>query len=220
MVEVPMWRILVSGGVLVIAAVGCHHAVEINAKQPIPVGSRWTATLATPDALRGAVQIHGSAWMAPPAVGDTGRALIEIQIANAAPGGVHPGAYTKVPAATIAGSTGRVRPIRRSRSAVMAPPPAKPNRRFPCRNRVNTSSRCWPRKTTPGQSLRAATWPRPVVDATTLRLAKTRPSAPEFFRVHALVAPRYPTPDHPLDRALQSLTPPDTRPVPGAVSRV
>ncbi len=90
MVEVPMWRILVSGGVLVIAAVGCHHAVEINAKQPIPVGSRWTATLATPDALRGAVQIHGSAWMGPPAVGDTARALIAIQIANAAPGGVHP----------------------------------------------------------------------------------------------------------------------------------
>lgn len=85
-----MWRVLVSGGVLVTAVGGCHHSVEINTKQPIPVGSRWTATLASPNALRGALQIHGSAWMAPPAVGDTGRALIEIQISNAAPGGVHP----------------------------------------------------------------------------------------------------------------------------------
>jgi hypothetical protein len=85
-----MWRNSVCGAALVVMVTGCHHSVEINPAPSIPVSARWTATLASPKELRGAIEIHGSAWMAPPAVGDSGRALISIAIANAAPGGVHP----------------------------------------------------------------------------------------------------------------------------------
>ena len=85
-----MWRVLFSSAALAVMATGCHHSVEINPAPSVPVSARWTATLASPKDLHGAVEIHGSAWMAPPAVGDSGRALISIQIANAAPGGVHP----------------------------------------------------------------------------------------------------------------------------------
>jgi hypothetical protein len=74
----------------VVVVGGCHRSIEVNPSPAIPVSSRWTGTLASPEALRGAVEIHGSAWMAPPAMSDSTRTLISIQISNAAPGGVHP----------------------------------------------------------------------------------------------------------------------------------
>ena len=61
------------------------HAVEIQ-NSGVPIGSRWNATLATPTQLAGAVQVQGTAWMAPN--GDHTRAYVSIS--NAAPGGVHP----------------------------------------------------------------------------------------------------------------------------------
>jgi hypothetical protein len=85
-----MLRWWCSGLALVVVATGCHHGVLINPSPAIPMASRWTGTLASPQSLQGAVQIHGSAWMAPPSVSDSTRTLISMQIANAAPGGVHP----------------------------------------------------------------------------------------------------------------------------------
>lgn len=85
-----MWRSVCSGLVLVIVATGCHHSVEINPSPAIPMSSRWTATIASPADLRGAVEIHGAGWMAPPSLSDSSRTLVEIHIANASPGGVHP----------------------------------------------------------------------------------------------------------------------------------
>jgi len=64
--------------------------VQINPSPKIPTASRWTATLASPQNLAGVVQIHGSAWMAPPSVDDTQHDLVSVRIANAASGGVHP----------------------------------------------------------------------------------------------------------------------------------
>jgi hypothetical protein len=88
--ELSMVRWWWSGVALGVVVAGCHHSVQINPSPAIPMASRWTGTLASPPALRGAVEIHGSAWMAPPSGSDTTRALINIQIANASPGGVHP----------------------------------------------------------------------------------------------------------------------------------
>ncbi|CAN5158763.1 hypothetical protein BH23GEM2_BH23GEM2_12960 [soil metagenome] len=51
------------------------------------VNTRWTATLATPSNLVGAVQINGDAIMQPRGSGETHFAL---NIANATPGGLHP----------------------------------------------------------------------------------------------------------------------------------
>lgn len=72
-------------------AAGCNpfhrsHAVQIQEDQ-VPVSSRWNATLATPSQFSGALQIQGSAWMAP---GSGDQTLIDISITNAAPGGQHP----------------------------------------------------------------------------------------------------------------------------------
>lgn len=75
---------------LLAAAVACNPfrqqpAVEISDSNP-SYGSRWNATLATPSALVGALDVHGTAWMAP--VG--GRTVASVTMSNAAPGGVHP----------------------------------------------------------------------------------------------------------------------------------
>ena len=62
-------------------------AVEIR-QSDIPEGRRWNATLATPAALVGAVQMRGTGWIGRSDAGGETRA--EISVANAAPGGVHP----------------------------------------------------------------------------------------------------------------------------------
>lgn len=59
--------------------------VEITSTGAV-YGSRWNAILATPATLRGAIEIHGTAWMAP----DSGRTLVSATISNASPGGIHP----------------------------------------------------------------------------------------------------------------------------------
>ena len=74
-----------------LVAAGCglfskKHAVSIE-EQAVPVGSRWNATLSTPADLSGALQVRGTAWMAP---AGANRTRVYISVANAAPGGVHP----------------------------------------------------------------------------------------------------------------------------------
>jgi hypothetical protein len=74
----------------IIAVVACNpfsrkRAVEIKEAE-VPVGSRWNGTLATPSELAGALQVRGTAWMAPA----SGQTRAHVSIANAAPGGVHP----------------------------------------------------------------------------------------------------------------------------------
>jgi hypothetical protein len=66
-----------------------HHnsAVEVSAKDE-NLNSRWHATLATPAELAGAVQMNGSASMAP--AGKSGGTTVVLDLANATPGGLHP----------------------------------------------------------------------------------------------------------------------------------
>jgi len=62
-------------------------AVQVSA-QDATLNSRWHANLASPASLAGAVQVNGSASMAPSPEGTS--TDITISLANASPGGVHP----------------------------------------------------------------------------------------------------------------------------------
>jgi hypothetical protein len=55
-------------------------------RQDIPVGERWNATLATPSGLQGAVQVHGTGYLAR----DPNGSKAVIHLNNATPGGRHP----------------------------------------------------------------------------------------------------------------------------------
>jgi hypothetical protein len=75
-----------------ITSVACnpfHHsqAVQVSA-QDATLNSRWHANLASPANLAGAVQMNGSASMAPSPSGTS--TTITINLANASPGGSHP----------------------------------------------------------------------------------------------------------------------------------
>jgi hypothetical protein len=62
-------------------------AVEVSTSDA-QVNSRWHASLVTPTELAGAVQMNGSASMAPGS--NSGQTTVSLKLANAAPGGVHP----------------------------------------------------------------------------------------------------------------------------------
>ena len=64
-----------------------ESAVEVSAKD-VNLNTRWHATLASPADLAGAVQMNGTATMAPGAKGDNTEVVLVL--ANATPGGVHP----------------------------------------------------------------------------------------------------------------------------------
>ena len=83
-------RIPIAAGLLLsaLAATACGHAVQINPKAE-PVGNRWNASLATPAGLSGAIQVTGTAWMAPNEK-DPSTTRVHVSIANASPGGLHP----------------------------------------------------------------------------------------------------------------------------------
>lgn len=73
-----------------IATAACNpfHKTSNEIKvQDIPVGERWNATLATPSGLAGAVQIHGSGYIARD---PSGSSKAVIHVSNATAGGVHP----------------------------------------------------------------------------------------------------------------------------------
>lgn len=74
------------------AVVSCNpfrrdSAVQVSARDE-NLNSRWHANLATPAELAGAVQMNGSASMAPGT--KTGNTTISLALANATPGGLHP----------------------------------------------------------------------------------------------------------------------------------
>ena len=78
-------------GTLFVAA-GCGSfrgdpAVAVTAEDAT-LNSRWHANLASPANLAGAVQMNGSASMAPGSGG--GNTTITLNLANASPGGIHP----------------------------------------------------------------------------------------------------------------------------------
>jgi hypothetical protein len=64
-----------------------EQAVQVSAKDE-NLNSRWHANLATPAELAGAVQMNGSASMAPGT--KTGNTTVSLDLANATPGGLHP----------------------------------------------------------------------------------------------------------------------------------
>ena len=74
---------------VIVAAAACnpfHKPANKITVQDIPVGERWNASLATPSGLQGAVQVHGTGYLAR----DPGGSKAVIHISNATPGGVHP----------------------------------------------------------------------------------------------------------------------------------
>lgn len=68
-------------------AFGGSSAVELG-NTGAAAGSQWNATLASPAAMAGVVQMTGTVTMAPTA--DGSNTLVTINLANASPGGVHP----------------------------------------------------------------------------------------------------------------------------------
>jgi hypothetical protein len=75
---------------VVVATAACnpfHKTSNEITVQDIPVGERWNASLATPSGLAGAVQIHGTGYVARDPSGSS-KAVIHIN--NATAGGVHP----------------------------------------------------------------------------------------------------------------------------------
>jgi hypothetical protein len=62
-------------------------AVQVSTKDE-NLNSRWHASLATPAELAGAVQMNGSASMAPGT--KSGTTTVVLNLANATPGGLHP----------------------------------------------------------------------------------------------------------------------------------
>ena len=64
-----------------------ESAVEVSTKDE-NLNSRWHANLATPANLAGAIQMNGSASMAPGT--RSGSTTVSLDLANATPGGLHP----------------------------------------------------------------------------------------------------------------------------------
>jgi hypothetical protein len=61
-------------------------AVEVSAIDPT-LNTRWHANVVSPSTLAGAVQMSGTASMAP---GPDGNTIVTLDMANASPGGIHP----------------------------------------------------------------------------------------------------------------------------------
>ena len=78
---------LITAMALTAVACGGRRATELRTSE-YPVGTRWNASLASPAAMLGVVQVGGSAWMAPGA--DSGETRTHIAIRNAIPGGRYP----------------------------------------------------------------------------------------------------------------------------------
>jgi hypothetical protein len=74
------------------AATACNPFHHSQAVQVSPgdatLNSTWHANLASPASLAGAVQMNGSASMAPNP--DGAHTVVDISLANATPGGLHP----------------------------------------------------------------------------------------------------------------------------------
>ena len=72
-----------------IAACNPFHREPVSeVRRDANVNARWRASLVSPAALAGAVQMQGSAAMQPSGSGQS--TLLSVSISNATPGGVHP----------------------------------------------------------------------------------------------------------------------------------
>jgi CHRD domain len=80
--------VVLGGALLLLVACGGRRQVEIDPEGEM-AASRWNATLATPAALAGAMQVRGRGWWAGQR-GDPARSQAHVDIANAVPGGDHP----------------------------------------------------------------------------------------------------------------------------------
>jgi hypothetical protein len=83
---------LVSVTLTLLATAACNpfnrgQAVEMTTADAT-LNTRWHANMASPASLAGAVQMSGSASMAPDATGD--HTIVGVALANASPGGLHP----------------------------------------------------------------------------------------------------------------------------------
>lgn len=79
-----------TAAIAVLLLPACFHqdpVVQVST-QDATLNTRWHANLASPASLAGAVQMNGSASMAPSA--DSAGTDITLDLANAAPGGLHP----------------------------------------------------------------------------------------------------------------------------------
>lgn len=65
-----------------------HRDPVTQVSRDANLNARWNATLATPAALAGAVQMNGTASMQP--ASNDGKTDFRVQVANATPGGLHP----------------------------------------------------------------------------------------------------------------------------------
>jgi hypothetical protein len=85
----PRLLLLAVSGLALISCNPFRHdqAVQVSTKDE-NLNSRWHATLATPADLAGAVQMNGSASMAPAT--KSGNTTVSLDLANATPGGLHP----------------------------------------------------------------------------------------------------------------------------------
>jgi hypothetical protein len=84
-------RLALSAGLIVSSVIlaSCHsRAVHIEPNGPA-LASRWTATLATPPGLAGALQIRGTAWMGYKEK-DSTQTQAHLSIENASPGARYP----------------------------------------------------------------------------------------------------------------------------------
>jgi len=80
---------VVLASLFAVAACNPFHREPVSEVRPdANVNSRWRASLVSPAALAGAVQIKGSGSMQPAGSGDA--TLLSVSISNATPGGVHP----------------------------------------------------------------------------------------------------------------------------------
>lgn len=68
-------------------ALGSGGAVELGSVGAA-AGSQWNATLSSPAAMAGVLQMTGTVTMAPSP--DSGSTIVTLSLANASPGGVHP----------------------------------------------------------------------------------------------------------------------------------
>jgi len=80
---------LTIASLLALAACNPFHREPVSkVSRDVNVNARWRASLVTPAALAGAVQIQGSASMQPSGNGQS--TVLSVNVSNATPGGVHP----------------------------------------------------------------------------------------------------------------------------------
>jgi len=79
------YRLMIAGATAVLAA-ACAQSVRVN--RDANYNTRWHGTLTSPSYLAGAVQITGTASMAPGTDGK--KTTVTVNVTNATPGGLHP----------------------------------------------------------------------------------------------------------------------------------